>query len=181
MYSIPGDRIRLRPLRPSDFPVFLESRADPAVCRYQGFEVFDEEMAHSFLEEQSQMPLAVHGTWVNVAVEDQASGQLVGDVATHILEKNEQLVELGYTIHPARQGQGYATEALRLMLKTLFRAHHIHKAIAEVDIRNPASFRLLERVGFQREAHFRKSFYDPQDQAWFDEYVYGLLASEFTV
>ncbi|MEL6533897.1 MAG: GNAT family N-acetyltransferase [Bacteroidota bacterium] len=180
MYSILGNRIRLRPLKPSDFPVFFEYRSDPAVCRYQGFEVFDEEMARQFLEEQSQLPIALHGNWVNVGVEDQVSGQLVGDIATHILEKNEQLVELGYTIHPAQQGRGYATEALRLMLKTLFGTQHIHKAIAEVDVRNPASYQLLERVGFQREAHFRQSFYDPQDQAWFDEFVYGLLASEST-
>ena len=160
--------------------MFYSYRSDPEVCRYQGFDVFDEQMARRFIAEQSQMPMMAVGEWVNIGVEDRETGRLLGDVAVHQLAKNDQLVELGYTIHPAEQGRGIATEALRVLLTELFMHHAIHKVVAEVDVRNEASYRLLERLGFEREAHMREGFYDPTDEAWFDEYWYGLLARDFS-
>ena len=179
MYTLKGHRIHLRPLRLSDLGVFLEYRSDPAVCRYQGFEVFDRAMAVGFLQQQSQMPLLMEGDWVNVAVADAATDALLGDVAVHGLDKHPQLVELGYTIHPAQQGKGYAKEALQVLLQELFLGLSIHKAIAEVDPRNEPSWRLLEALGFRREGHLKEGFFDEEDGTWVDEYLYGLLAREF--
>jgi RimJ/RimL family protein N-acetyltransferase len=49
--------------------------------------------------------------------------------------------------------------------------------MADIDARNAASARVLERLGFRREAHFH------QDQwvkgEWTDTYIYALLADEF--
>jgi RimJ/RimL family protein N-acetyltransferase len=61
--------------------------------------------------------------------------------------------EIGYMIHPAYWGQGYATEALRAFLEVLFKRNLEREAyVAVVDGENPASSRVLEKLGFKRRA-----------------------------
>ncbi len=52
--------------------------------------------------------------------------------------------------------QGYAREALSAVIDNAFGAG-IHRVYAECDPRNTASWRLLEKVGLNREAHFRQN------------------------
>jgi RimJ/RimL family protein N-acetyltransferase len=42
---------------------------------------------------------------------------------------------------------------------------------------NAGSWRLMERLGMRREAHFVKNCY--HDGVWVDEYVYAILAEEW--
>ena len=53
-------------------------------------------------------------------------------------------------------GQGYATEAANAMLDLAFGPGDIHRVAARCDVRNEASWRLMERLGMRREAHFRE-------------------------
>ena len=57
-----------------------------------------------------------------------------------------------------------------------------HRVYAECDPRNLPSWRLLERLGFRREAHFRQNLYFRKDAGgapiWKDTYVYALLESD---
>ena len=54
-----------------------------------------------------------------------------------------------------------------------------HRIYAECDPENEASWRLLESLGFAREAHFRKNVYFKKDSSgnpiWKDTFVYSLL------
>ena len=56
----------------------------------------------------------------------------------------------------------------------------VHRVFAECDPQNPASWRLLEALGFKREGHLRQNVYFWEDgdgrPVWKDTYVYGLLA-----
>ncbi len=55
----------------------------------------------------------------------------------------------------------------------------VHRIYAECDPRNEASWKLLERLGFAREAHFRQNVFFWRDgnnnPVWKDTYVYGIL------
>lgn len=57
--------------------------------------------------------------------------------------------ELGYILHPEAWGKGYAAEALRPVLERAFAVHRLPEVTADVDPRNTASLRLLERLGFR--------------------------------
>ena len=87
------------------------------------------------------------------------------------------IVDIGYTFDPAYQGREYATEAVGELVRYLFEDRAKHKVTADCDTRNDGSWRLLERLGFTREAAFRAAFRD--GDSWGDEYVYGLLADEW--
>ena len=52
----------------------------------------------------------------------------------------------------------------------------MHRVVATTDAKNVASYRLLEKLGFRREAHFLQNIFFKG--AWGDEYQYALLHSE---
>ena len=93
------------------------------------------------------------------------------------LHDNLQQAEIGFTLAPAYQKQGFATEAVGAVLDRLFRVQGMHKVAAECDARNAASAGLLERLGFTREGLLRQQTYLKGE--WTDDLIYGLLAPEW--
>jgi len=63
------------------------------------------------------------------------------------------------------------------VLNYLFKVLLKHRVTASVDPENTKSIILLERIGFQKEAHFRKSYYI--DGKWLDDCVYAILEEEW--
>ena len=63
---------------------------------------------------------------------------------------------LGYGLGVEFTGKGYATEAVRLVLKFAFADLKLHRIEANVQPRNLASIRLLERCGFKKEGFSEK-------------------------
>jgi len=61
-------------------------------------------------------------------------------------------VEIGYDVLPAYQRQGYATEAMGAIMAWLFAQPRVRHAIADCDVDNIASRRVLERLGLQQQA-----------------------------
>lgn len=84
--------------------------------------------------------------------------------------------EVGYWIVPEEQGKGYATEAAELGLRYLFDERGLHKVVARVLEGNTPSRRVLEKLGFEEEAHLRDHYH--VDGEYVDAYLFGLLADE---
>ena len=53
------------------------------------------------------------------------------------------------------------------------------RIIASVDPRNTVSIRLIERIGFRKEAHFKESYYLRGE--WVDDLIYAKLKEEWTI
>ena len=86
--------------------------------------------------------------------------------------------ELGWALDPAYTGHGYATEAVRELLRFGFEDLGVRRIIASCFADNTASWRLMERVGMRREAHaVRDSLH--RSGEWLDGYTYALLADEW--
>ena len=77
------------------------------------------------------------------------------------------------------QGQGLATEAVRALVTTCFDQLGFHRISARTGRDNKRSWRLMERLGMRREAHFRESHVVKGE--WRDEFVYAVLADEWRV
>jgi len=84
---------------------------------------------------------------------------------------------LSYWIHPDHHGEGYGREAVGLVLEYLFSTFDVHSVGAHVFETNAASQGLLESLGFVREGRMREARY--RDGEYVDEFVYGLLRSEW--
>jgi len=85
--------------------------------------------------------------------------------------------EIGISLNPKYQKQGFAQEALRAIFKYLFVQLDLHRIIGSVDPRNISSATLLRRVGMRQEAHFIQSYWLKGE--WTDDLVFALLRSEW--
>jgi aminoglycoside 6'-N-acetyltransferase len=172
------ERLTIRRFRREDAPALAAYRSEPVVARYQGWDTpFTEEQAEAFIAELEGSHPDTPDEWFQLAVSETASGVLVGDVGVGPDGDDPRLARIGFTVAPAHQGQGLATEAVTAVLDHLFRVRGKHRVAADCDVRNTASVALLERVGMRREAHHLASAWWKGE--WTDEYVYAVLADEW--
>jgi RimJ/RimL family protein N-acetyltransferase len=173
---IATDRLSLTSLSRSDAEALFAYRSLPEVCRYQGWRPARLEDAVVFIEWLGRLDFDSPDTWSQFGIRLVHSDALIGDVGVHFLQDGEQ-VEIGFTVAPAMQGHGLATEAVTALLDYLFGPLKKHRACASVDPRNAASLRLLRRLGMRQEAHFRQSV--NVDGEWTDDLVFAVLRSEW--
>ena len=88
-------------------------------------------------------------TWGHRQVIERRSGLVVGGIG-FAGPPEHGAVEVGYGIVPSRQGRGYATEAVRLMVALAWRHPVVTAVLAQTDPGNVASQRVLEKAGFRR-------------------------------
>ncbi|MGW6282760.1 GNAT family N-acetyltransferase [Kribbella sp. NPDC055071] len=168
------ERLTLRHFTRDDAEAFAAYRSDPEVARYQGWDApVPLADAISTVERFGQDDPAAPG-WFQYAVD--LDGLLIGDLGLK-LHENLMQAELGFTFARASQGQGYATEAVRGLLEHLFVERKLHRVSAEADLRNTASSRLLERVGFKQEGlRLSNTWFKGE---WTDDVLFGLLRTDY--
>jgi ribosomal-protein-alanine N-acetyltransferase len=135
-------RLLLRPFSLDDAPAMHAVYSDPVVMRYVGNGpvtslAATETMLRDYIDHQERRGFSF---W---AVVHRESGAVIGDAGLYGRDE----VELGYTLASAWWGQGYATEAARACLDAAFGAHGLPEVIALAEPGNPASGRVLEKVG----------------------------------
>ncbi len=170
-------RLRARRMLPDDLRAFVGYRADPDVARYQNWSDYTLQQGLALIESMQGVDLGTPGHWSQIALERKTDAVLVGDLALHVHADDARQAEIGFTLAPASQGQGYATEALHAYLDWLFASQGLHRITAVTDSMNHPAAALLERVGMRREAHHLKNVWFKGN--WGSEYVYAILAKEW--
>ncbi|GMA86662.1 hypothetical protein GCM10025868_19120 [Angustibacter aerolatus] len=84
---------------------------------------------------------------------------------------------MGYVLAERVWGRGYATEAARAVLRWAFDTLDLHRVQAEVDTRNAASARVLQKLGFVLEGTLREDCVVAGEVS--DTWVHGLLRREW--
>ncbi|REK71198.1 GNAT family N-acetyltransferase [Paenibacillus paeoniae] len=172
---IATDRLIIRTLEMKDKEAFFEYRAMPEVYKYQSWRPESIGEVESFITANMAIEPNTRDSWLQLAV-CLKEGQLVGDMGIHFMGDDES-IEIGYTLSPEFQGQGYAFEAVKALIDYLFLGLKKHRITGSVDPDHIKYINLLERLGFRKEAHFIKSF-RLHDQ-WVDDCVYAILAEEW--
>lgn len=168
---IETERLVIREFETADWPAVFAYTSDPAVMAYIPEGVMT--------AEQTQVFVALHQgseamMWPVVLKE---RGQLIGHMVFHPWFA-PRTYEIGWVFHSGWHGRGYATEAASALLDYGFRELGLHRVIATCQPENPASYRVMEKMGMRREGHFRKCIYRP-DGSWWDEYFYAILEEEW--
>lgn len=178
-WPIRTDRLVLRPFRESDFDVLYEINSDAGVVRW----LYNEVRTRAQVAELLKVKIAgaaVHapGEWLAAAVESTETGELVADVDLLWADEQHRSGELGFIVHPAHQGKGYATEASRPLLDWAFGNLGLHRVIGRTEARNTGSARVLEKLGMRREAHLVENEWVKGE--WQSELVYAVLDREWS-
>jgi ribosomal-protein-alanine N-acetyltransferase len=168
-------RVRLRPYRDEDLADLFGLYSDPAVVRYWSFPPWTSQaQARDYLARVAAH--AAQGIAFPWALAD-ADDRFIGTATLHSLNQEQGRAEIGYSLATAWQGRGLAAEALRLLLAHAFGPLGLRRVEADVDPRNAASCRLLERIGFRREGLLRERWRVNGETC--DSALFGLLAHEF--
>lgn len=169
---IETERLLLRRYRESDLQDLFEYLSDPKVVEYEPYKPLSLEETKSNLEWRI-------GTEEMVAVELKASHKMIGNV--YLGKRDFASLEIGYVFHRDHWGKGYARESCEALIQQAF-ANGIHRIYAECDPQNRSSWKLLEALGFRREAHFLQNVFFWKDQngkpIWKDTYVYAKLGPD---
>ena len=153
------DRLILRSFKDSDLEPFLAYRNDPDVARYQSWEVpYPRDRAIRFIQETQAVDIASR-RWLQIAIELKSSYQMIGDVAFSIKPEDPRQAVIGYSLARPYWRTGYAFEAVSRLLVFLFGELDLHRVVAECDVENVGSWKLLEKLGFRREAHLVENLF----------------------
>ncbi len=137
------ERLLLRELEVSDAKAMFELNSDPEVIRWTGDPPFESEaQVAEFLRNYPDYDRNGYGRWAVIVKE---SGEFVGWCGLKLNEQN--LIDLGYRFFRKDWGKGYATESALASLGYGFLALGMDEIIGRVARENPASVRVLEKIG----------------------------------
>ena len=170
-------RLVLRPLEEGDAEALHAYQSLPEVARYQYWEPRSLDEIRDKLKEWTVMRRLEGTGTLAFAVETKSERRLIGDVSLRVTAVEARQGTFGFTLHPAHQGKGYATEACRALLRIGFEDLTLHRLFACCDARNTASWKVMERLGMRREAHFRE--HALFKGGWDEEFYYALLEDEW--
>jgi RimJ/RimL family protein N-acetyltransferase len=174
--TIESERLRLRWMTESDVDGLYRIFSDPEVTRYWST------VAMTHRDEAVALLNDIHDGYhkrrlLKWGVADAATDQLMGTVTLIGIDLSHRRAEVGYALARMHWGQGYILEALRAVLKYAFDELNLHRIEADVDPRNTASIKTLERLGFQREGYLRERWQVGGEIQ--DALFYGLLRPDW--
>lgn len=179
-YPIRTERLLLRPIDPErDLLAMHAYRSIPQVCRYVPFVPgTPEQLAERLADpERTRSNIDAEGQVVALVIELAETGEVVGDLVLFWHSDTDLHAEVGYVLHPDHEGHGYASEGTRALLALCFEEAGAHRVTARLDERNTASARLLQRLGFRREATFVEGEWFKDE--WTTLLVYAILDREW--
>lgn len=164
-----SERLILRRYKKEDIHDLFEYLSDKKVVKYEPYKPLSFDEAKENLEWRM-------GTDEMIAVELKNSHKMIGNV--YMGKRDFEALEIGYVFNRNYWGNGYAAESCNALIQQAF-SNGVHRIYAECDPDNKNSWKLLEALGFQREAHFRKNVYFWKDETekpiWKDTYVYAKI------
>ena len=171
-------RTLLRSIEAADNQQVFDYRSDAEANKFQGWVPSSLEEVNAFIAKNPK-EFNQSGTWFQLVIIEKLNHEIIGDIGVHFIDNGSDnfQCELGCTLNKKRYGKGFATETMRATIDYLFNELDKHRIIASVDPQNTSSIKLIERLGFRKEAHFIESLLI--DGKWVDDIVYGLLKSEW--
>lgn len=168
-------RLVLRPFNLNDAPEVQRLCSDFAIADTTAV------IPHPYPDGLAEQWIATHADafarreHVVLAVTTKDSGELIGSIGLVINQPNNR-AELGYWISKSHWNRGYATEAGSRLVIYGFEELKLARIDSHCFARNPASGRVLEKIGMQREGCLRSHFvkWDRRE----DLIMYGLLPNE---
>lgn len=177
-YPIETERLYMRPFWDSDLEELHNFYSRPDVARYLYWEAKDlEETRQSLAVKVKNTSFREDNSTYLLAVVLKENSALIGEVMLFQRSIEHRQGEIGFVFNPEYHGRGYATEAAKVMLNLGFETFNFHRIFGRCDPRNTGSWKLMERLGMRKEAHFIHN--EIFKGEWGDELYYAILENEW--
>ena len=176
MEPIETKRLYLRRLETADARDIFEYGRDPEVARHVLWEAYTSvgECKSYIRAMQRRYRLGDPASWGIVLKEE---GRVVGTIGYMWYQSEHSAVEVGYSLARACWNQGLMTEALSAVIAYTFDKLRVNRIEAQFDVRNPASGRVMQKNGLQREGLMRQRMYNKGE--YIDVEMWAILASDY--
>jgi RimJ/RimL family protein N-acetyltransferase len=176
--SVPAEGIRsgdmlLRLPSLEDVDALLPAFTDPELREAGNLPAFDRDELLASLRELPS--LIESGRLLPLLATDAETAEVIGGGMLHHLDRERQIVEIGYWVLPHARGRGAATTIARMLAEHAF-SIGIERVAAYVNVGNAASERVLEKAGFTREGVVRSM--PKPDGRRIDKTLFSLLPGE---
>ena len=171
-----GERVRLRAVEPEDWKIFNQWDLDSDMardCYWVPFPKSQEAARKGALDTSLEAP---KGDNFNFVIENE-KGEFVGTINTHDCDARNGAFKYGLAIRREYQRLGYASEAIRLVLRYFFQELRYQKVTVGVYDFNEASIKLHEKLGFQHEGRERRVYFTRGK--YHDSLILGMTREEF--
>jgi RimJ/RimL family protein N-acetyltransferase len=146
--------LRLRPWREDDLDAYWAALQDPDLRLWNGSGVESRDDLAAMLARRRDWSTGDHASW---AVVDATTGELLGSVSVHRIDRTEDDAEIGYWTLPAARGRGIAGAAVDAACRWAFTELGLERIELCHAAENPASGRVAEKAGFTLEGRLRRS------------------------
>ncbi|EUJ23891.1 putative N-acetyltransferase [Listeria grandensis FSL F6-0971] len=165
------ERLILRPITLADAKSMFEYASDDENTRF----VFD---THTSIEitRQTIAEYFVASPIGKYGIELAETGKFIGTIDIRIDPMNRSGC-LGYVLNRDYWGRGYMVEAGRALLDLAFQTLQLERVCSMHDVRNPASGKVMQRLGMSYEGTLRKSRYIKEE--FVDDAYYAILKEEY--
>lgn len=115
--------------------------------------------------------------YINWAIAQKEDNKLIGMIGFFRMQPENFRGEIGYILNPNFHGKGIMKEASDEAIKFGFEKMNFHSIEAVIDPKNVASEKLLQKLNFEKEAHFKENFFYKNE--FLDTVIYSLLKTKF--
>ena len=170
---ISTQRLLLRQVKQSDVDEIFFLRSDKNVLEYLDREPSaTKEEAAVWI--QKLIDLEKNNEAVTWAITYKPHLTLIGTICFWNIQKEHYRSEIGYALHPEKQGKGIMQEAMNAVLEYGFKTMKLHSIEANVNPNNLSSIKILERNNFVREAYYKENYF--YNGKFLDSAIYSLLS-----
>jgi RimJ/RimL family protein N-acetyltransferase len=168
-------RLVLRPLRETDADALFAIFSDVKVMRYWSTPPWtSRHLASAMIASDLAQTTRDH---LRLGIELASVEALIGTCSLFSISATCRRAEVGYGLSSSAWGKGYMNEALHALLDYGFGELNLNRVEADIDPRNEASAKTLERLGFVREGYLRERWIVGDEVS--DTALYGLLQREW--
>jgi RimJ/RimL family protein N-acetyltransferase len=173
---VSGERVRLRDVTAEDADLLDEWNSQREIGGFNDFGPRDPTPRHVL--DEGPLRNERNGTLIIERVLDGVPIGTVGwrRVAIYGPSPSSDAFNVGIEILPEARGQGFGTEAQRLLADYLLATSDVNRVEASTDIDNVAEQRALQKAGFQREGVTRGAQF--RSGAYHDLVVYSRLRTD---
>jgi [ribosomal protein S5]-alanine N-acetyltransferase len=178
MILLQTKRLTLRDIEPSDCPIIFEFANDGSISRHLRFgSISSESGTQEYVAKAMAARDASPRLSYKLAMSIKPLTKMAGSCWMDIEDPQSRNASIGYFVEQRHWNKGYATEMLRALVQFGFEELQLHRIYGNCDAENPATRRVLEKVGMRQEGLLRQHCL--RSYGWADVCFYGILRSEW--
>ena len=167
---IETERLIIRPMTVLDVPSLKKWMPDRSIYTYWGKGPSKAEKDPELLFAKTERPAKSF----HLGIAEKQNNEVICDLWVYLIE-NDRMAQVAIRLAKAEHGKGYGTEALSAMTGFCFENTELQRVWTQVDVRNIASSRMLEKCGYMKEGLIRQG---KMVNTWCDYYIYGILKTD---